>query len=121
MSVEPLHTPEEGEADPESAEVRHLHSVEDTAAGVEQSGVTSFDEPVEQGSVTVEEPVEEPVAQVVEATPDGGELDESRGRLAALAAWARVAFTPASGLYTERQPTIAETVRRARDGDQLPD
>lgn len=36
-------------------------------------------------------------------------------------AWLRDAFTPDSGLYTDRQPSIAETVRRARDGSQLAD
>ncbi|TDX84964.1 hypothetical protein [Amycolatopsis arida] len=41
------------------------------------------------------------------------------GQPAAAAAWLRAAFTPDSGLYTDRQPSIAETVRRARHGSQL--
>lgn len=40
---------------------------------------------------------------------------------AAKAAWLREAFTPDSGLYTDRQPSIAETVRRAQRGSHLPD
>lgn len=35
------------------------------------------------------------------------------------AQWLRAAFTPDSGLYTDRQPSIAETVRRARRGSHL--
>jgi hypothetical protein len=34
-------------------------------------------------------------------------------------AWAKAAFSPGSGLYTDRQPTIAEITRRAKDGKQL--
>lgn len=36
-------------------------------------------------------------------------------------AWLRAAFTPGSGLYTDRQPSVAETVRRAKRGGQLAD
>jgi hypothetical protein len=36
-------------------------------------------------------------------------------------AWLREAFTPDSGLYTDRQPSIAETMRRAKAGRQLAD
>lgn len=36
-------------------------------------------------------------------------------------AWVRAVFVPESGLYTDRQPSIAETVRRARRGRQLAD
>ena len=35
------------------------------------------------------------------------------------AAWMREAFAPGSGLYADRQPSIAEVVRRAKHGGQL--
>src|SRR5699024_3538274 len=88
-------------------------AVEDSSdAAVEQDADTHAESTTEEGQATVEEPVEGSVA-VSES--------ESAGRFAALTPWLVQAFTPCSGLYTERQPTIAETVRRARDGDQLPD
>lgn len=37
------------------------------------------------------------------------------------ATWMRAVFVPDSGLYADRQPSIAETVRRARHGRQLAD
>lgn len=37
------------------------------------------------------------------------------------ASWAKTVFTPASGLYNDRQPSVAETVRRARCGTQYAD
>jgi|GEM_PF-5807645 len=124
MSVEPLHSAgseTETVSAAAEAEVRHLHSVEDSSdeavedssdAAVEQDADTHAESTTEEGQATVEEPVEGSVA-VSES--------ESAGRFAALTPWLVQAFTPCSGLYTERQPTIAETVRRARDGDQLPD
>lgn len=103
MSVEPLHTPEEGETASESAEaeVRYLHPVEDTPDGAAEDA--------------------EAHADAVGEEAQGESESESAGRLAVLTPWLVQVFTPASGLYTERQPTIAEIVRRARDGDQLPD
>src|SRR5699024_898649 len=116
MSVAPLRTPEEGEADRESAEVRHLHPVEDSPA-----------EPVESVEQDAEAPAEAPAEVTAEATAEvtaeatADEAEPDGSRVAALAAWAWLAFTPASGLYTARQPRLEDTVGRARDGDQLPD
>jgi hypothetical protein len=36
-------------------------------------------------------------------------------------AWMRTNFTPDSGLYADRQPSIEEIVRRAKGSDHLPD
>lgn len=57
------------------------------------------------------------VDTTAEDSGSAGEVGHSR---AATTAWLRAAFTPRSGLYTEQQPAIAETVRRAHHGSHLP-
>lgn len=50
------------------------------------------------------------------AEPEPG---KNRERAEKALVFLKTAFTPQSGLYTDRQPTIAETVRRAEAGDHL--
>ncbi len=58
--------------------------------------------------------------EIVEPEPEVP-LDQANTntRAAETFAWLREAFTPDSGLYADRQPSIAETMLRAHHGDQL--
>lgn len=99
MSADPAdHVEVEPSPVPESdSRVRHLHPVEGTET----------------------EPVE---GEIVAADHDDPATDgeQERGEPPDFQVWLTAVFAPASGLYTERQPAIAETVRRAREGGQLP-
>ncbi len=85
--------------DTEPEEPRHLHAV-----------------PVTESTIDVAPSDTETVEPEPEVPPD--EMGTNT-RAAEPFAWLREAFTPDSGLYTDRQPSIAETMRRARRGDQL--
>ena len=52
--------------------------------------------------------------------PSDGNEAAGTGRTAS-GGWVRAAFAPGSGLYTDRQPSIAETMRRAKRGGQIAD
>lgn len=108
MSADPEHI--EVQASPASgaeSTVRHLHPVE----------TTSTPEPIEGELVEGEE-----VEPGHDENDEGqGEDNEDDGRLRGACGWVVSTFTPASGLYTDRQPSIEETLRRARDGAQLPE
>ncbi|WP_020421124.1 hypothetical protein [Amycolatopsis sp. ATCC 39116] len=45
--------------------------------------------------------------------------DATGGTLTERVAWLRTVFTPEAGLYTDRPPSIAEAIRRAKHGRQL--
>lgn len=87
----------------------------------EQEHTVRHLQPVQDGESAEVEPVEstEPVEGDNEDQDD--EPTGEAGRLRAAYAWAVTTFTPESGLYTERQPSIEETLRRAKHGQQLPD
>lgn len=88
----PQNTPEAAADLGEDVEARHPHAVpNESAAG------TTGDTPVAG------------VPADAEAGPAGQRAEQA-------AAFLRAAFTPASGLYTDRLPSIAETVRRAKAG-----
>jgi len=108
----------DGEGTEPEAEVRYLRPAtnapdegEDPDEGEAPSG--AGDEPIESDDTGEPEETEVSAAQA--------ELNTTRDRTRAAWAWLATVFTPASGLYTDRQPAIAETVRRARDGSHLPD
>jgi hypothetical protein len=83
-----------------SAGPRHLHAVpRDTESPAE---ITTEFAPV--GA----DPADD--TETISVDPAGG-----------AATWMRTVFVPDSGLYVDRQPSIAETVRRARHGRQLAD
>ena len=68
----------------------------------------------------------EPTESITESAPVGADQAADTEIAAAettggAAAWVRAVFVPESGLYADRQPSIAETVRRARRGRQLAD
>lgn len=75
---------------------RHLHPVHDTDAGAEDAPADHHE-------------------------PDEAAKDDEPGLAHRAAIWAADTFTPHSGLYADRQPSIEETVRRASHGGQLPD
>lgn len=79
------------------AEQRHLRAVpRDTKLTETATEFRSVDQAVQAG------------AGAIAANPTGG-----------VAAWMWAVFVPDSGLYNDRQPSIAETLRRARLGPQL--
>lgn len=53
------------------------------------------------------------------STVEPGVPTRSRALVTETVTWLRTAFVPDSGLYTDRQPSIAETMRRAKHGGQL--
>lgn len=54
----------------------------------------------------------------VDEVAEAAELAKQGGRDRAVA-WMREVFIPGSGLYHDRQPSIAEGIRRAKTGSQL--
>ncbi len=90
-------------ADPATNQARHLNLVHPDENTVESQPVRADDEGQDEGQDDEENNDEENFAAAV-----GG-----------AAAWIREAFVPGSGLYADRQPSIAEGLRRAKHGGQL--
>lgn len=90
--TEPPATPASAQSEPE----RHLHVVEEPSIPVGEDMPTG--------------------AQSTSTTP---EVVTSTVASSQWVAWLRTAFIPDSGLWSDRQPSVEETVRRARRGQQV--
>lgn len=92
----------------------HLHVVHDIGAPVPVA--------VELQEELVETTTEFPAVTDEPAAEEGaGHDDLSANRRNAWLAAVLDVITPRSGLYTERQPSVTEILRRARNGAQVPD
>ncbi|GAA0645700.1 hypothetical protein GCM10010174_80900 [Kutzneria viridogrisea] len=64
-------------------------------------------------------PTPTPAEGPAEDTAPDTEVEDGPSATPRAVAWLRSAFTPESGLYADRQPSIAEILRRAKAGAQL--
>lgn len=114
------------------AKVRHLHAVQPHLADVPEPHSTP--EPEDNGepaaaapltglgtaSPEVEDPTQPIPVVVDEAAPEPGQ-ETSEGPGNAVAGWAKALCDPQSGLWHDRQPSLAEKWRYYRSGPQLPE
>lgn len=102
--------------EPADAGVRHLHAVPDeTAAETTGELPRIIDAPADTDTTAPADAADH--GQVVGAAEGAAEVAEPP----AWAAWLGTAFTPQSGLYTERPLSASEVLRRAKHGQQLAD